>query len=565
MTSANKKHFKTTKLKSQIRVYLTSALILIFIKINFAQAPNWVWAKSGGDISNDYSNATCTDANGNVYITGSFQGTTITIGSYTLQNTATGSNDIFIAKYDASGNVLWAKSEGGTERDFGYGICADINGNVYITGFFLSTDIIFGTDTLINAGTYGEIFIAKYDSSGNVQWAKSVAGTGADDAFGICIDTESNIYITGMFGSPTLIFDNDTLHRIGSSNYDAFIAKYDAIGNVLWAKNMGGTGSDASYSICTDVNRNVYVTGYFQHLAIFNTDTITGQANANLFVAKYDTYGNIIWAKSAYGGPFGTANYGTGIVTDAGSNVYITGTYQWVLTIGDTLANADNQSVFLAKYDSSGDALWARSPGGTDNDYGTGICTNTSGNIFITGYFGSSFLNFGGYPIINANVGYDDIYVAAYNSNGNALWAKGVGGQDYDYGMGICSNTSGDVYVTGYFGTYSINFGSTTVTNNGSYDVFLAKLSSTVGIEEHFNVNDYLIIYPNPSKDIINIRLSKNISNGKLNIFNMIGENVYSDIFNGMHNTINCKFNSGIYLIQLTDGKEIWTEKIIKE
>src|SRR5438034_11536727 len=102
----------------------------------FSQAPNWAWAKSGGSISNDYSNATCTDANGNVYVTGTFQGSTITFGSYTLHNVATGSLDIFIVKYDANGNVLWAKSGGGTGYDYAYGICADVNGNVYITGYF---------------------------------------------------------------------------------------------------------------------------------------------------------------------------------------------------------------------------------------------------------------------------------------------------------------------------------------------------------------------------------------------------------------------------------------------
>ena len=130
--------------------------------------------------------------------------------------------------------------------------------------------------------------------------------------------------------------------------------------------------------------------------------------------------------------------------------------------------------------------MWGRTPGGTGSDYGNGICTDANGNIFITGYFASSFLNFGGFPVINDNVGYDDIFIAGYDSNGNALWAKSVGGTDNDYGTGICTSTSGDVYVTGYFGSYSVNFGSTTITNNGSNDFFLAKLSSIDGINETF-------------------------------------------------------------------------------
>jgi len=538
-------------MKAQLKGYLTLVFILVFVETNFAQPPGWAWAKSAGSVSNDYSNATCTDAGGNVYAAGSFQGTTITIGSYTLQNTATGSNDIFLAKYDANGNVLWAKSAGGTERDFAYGVCADINGNVYITGFFLSTEIILGTDTLINAGSYGDIFIIKYDSSGNVQWARSAGGTSADEAFGICIDSESNIYIAGMFGSPTASFGSDTLNLIGY--YDIFIAKYTPGGNLTWVKNMGGTQWDAAYSICTDNHKNIYITGCFQQLAIFDSDTITGEANVNLFVAKFDSYGNTIWAKSAYGGHFGTGNYGYAIVADASSNVYITGTYQFLLTVSDTLANADNKSTFLAKYDSSGNALWARSPGGNDYDYGSGICTNSGGNIFITGYFGSSFLNFGGYPVLNANVGYDDIYVAAYDSSGNALWAKGAGGQDYDYGMGICSG-GGNLYVTGYVGSYSVDFGNTTIINNGSYDIFLAKLSSTVGIEEPPGYDNSLILYPNPATNTFTIKGIPSSEQVLLQAINPLGKIVYEEELVGKSEyKVEANFAKGIYFVRANE------------
>src|SRR6185503_13565738 len=105
-------------------------LSFVFSLQAFSQAPNWLWAKSAGGISSDYSNAICTDANGNVYITGTFQGSIITFGTYDLHNVGTGALDIFIAKYDANGNVLWAKSGGGIGNDYAYGICVDTNDNV---------------------------------------------------------------------------------------------------------------------------------------------------------------------------------------------------------------------------------------------------------------------------------------------------------------------------------------------------------------------------------------------------------------------------------------------------
>jgi len=553
---------------------LPVVLLFLIIKNSSAQ-PNWVWAKSAGAISNDYSNATCTDANGNVYITGTFQGSSIIFGSDTLHNTATGSLDIFVVKYDASGNVLWARSGGGTNNDYAYGICADIRGNVYITGYFTSPSITFGTINLNNLTSTGngtDVYITKYDSAGNVIWAKSAGSSGAwAESSGICTDADSNVYITGTFGGDTAIFGSYTL--INKGNNAIFMAKYDAGGNVLWAKGMGGTQENGGYGICTDAKGNVYITGYFQHKAFFGSDSIMGNSDVSIFVAKYDTYGNKFWAKSA-NGPGWNWNFGTGIAADASGNVYITGVFQNSVIFSDTLSNSGSiWSIYVAKYDSIGHALWGRSPGGTENDWGTGICTDASGTVFITGYFTSSFLNFGGHPVINANVGYNDIYVAAYDAGGNALWAKSVGGQDNDYGMGICSG-GGSVYVTGYFGSYDCTFGSTTLTNNGSYDVFLAKLNTYTGIEE--NSKSAWSVFPNPSNGQFTIygltpdpsSKERGEEEARIVVYNVMGEKVYSQLIgNNYTNQIpmNLKLNEGIYFLQLTNGRESFTQKIIIE
>src|SRR5258706_5562555 len=129
-----------------MRNAFTIILLLTFIQAE-SQPLSWAWARSAGSVNDDYSNATCTDASGNVYITGTFQGSTITFGSYTLHNTATGNLDVFIVKYDAGGNVVWAKSGGGTLNDWAYGITTDLNGNVFITGHFVSPHVTFDTIT----------------------------------------------------------------------------------------------------------------------------------------------------------------------------------------------------------------------------------------------------------------------------------------------------------------------------------------------------------------------------------------------------------------------------------
>jgi hypothetical protein len=554
---------------------LTLILLLIFLQAK-SQTPDWEWARSGGSVSNDYSNATCTDANGNVYITGTFQGSTITFGSDTLQNSAAGTLDIFIAKYDASGNVLWARSEGGIGDDYAYGIAVDLNGNVYITGYFRSRTIVFGTDTLSNtdtttSGLTPDIFTAKYNSIGNEQWAKSAGNSDCWEAsYAICTDTDSNVYITGMYGYGTsMIFGSDTLINRGA--YDIFLAKYNAGGNLLWVRGIGGISYDYGISICFDGIGSLYVTGY-QYQAVFGSDTLSGELT--VFVAKFDTDGNSLWAKNAIGPNLSSLSIGTGITTYLGSNVYITGYFRYSVSFGnDTLSNAGQDGIFVAGYDSSGNALWGRSPGGTNYDYSSNsICTNASGNAFITGYFSSPFLNFGGQPVINTNAGYDDIYVAEYDANGNALWATNIGGQGHDYGMGICSSpTINDVYVTGYFGSYAVNFGTNTVTNNGSYDIFLAKLSTLAGVNEQFTNGDNipLLIYPNPSNNSTTLTLQTPTDNllQSIYIYSTDGR-LLKSIGNCQSSTVNLDvkdLSAGIYFIKVSSESGVAVRRFVKQ
>jgi hypothetical protein len=533
----------------------------------FAQPPDWVWAKSTGSVSNDYSNATCTDANGNVYITGTFQGSTITFGSYTLQNTATGSLDIFIVKYDSDGNVLWAESGGGTGNDYSYGVCSDVNGNIYIAGYYRSPTITFGAMTLANSDTITmstDVFVVKYDFIGNFLWARSCSGTGNypdADVWGIRADVNNNVYITGQFGGSSVIFGSDTLTRIGGGN--VYITKYDSNGNVMWAKKIWGD-QVYGYAICVDANANIYVGGIYYNHAIFGIGDSLHNSSWCYFLAKYDTNGNKLWSKGTNSG--GVSGI-TCITADTIGNIYLGGYFRYSIISGDTLGNAGNISIFISKYDSSGNPIWAKTPGGTGDDFGVSICRATTGSIFMTGYFTSSFLNFGGIPVVNTNAGYNEVFIAQYDANGNALWAKGIGGQDHDYGMGITANASGDIYLTGYFGSYSLNFGSNMVTNNGSYDVYLAKLSTPTAINDLSTFNSQLSIYPNPAHNTFTISFNgqSSMANGQLSIFDVTGRVLHEQVLNQQSTIINQQLRSGIYFVRVTAGERVFTEKLVVE
>jgi len=226
-----------------------------------------------------------------VSITGYFNSPTITFGTYTLTNVS--GNDIFIAKYDANGNVSWAKRAGEQYGNQGLGTFSGQNGVIYATGGFESPKIFFGNDSLLNTGLYFAGYIVKYDASGNVLWCKALDAVGNSFGYGAFEDKEKNVYYTGTSAGPKMIFGTDTLTTVGS--YDIFVAKYDSTGDVLWAKNTGGTNQDWSYAIAGDRLGDVFITGYFtSDTILFNKDTLTvPNTSINIFIAKFGHGGTV--------------------------------------------------------------------------------------------------------------------------------------------------------------------------------------------------------------------------------------------------------------------------------
>ncbi len=553
----------------RFKVVFTLILSLVYIGASYSQNPLWIWAESEGGLSNEFGNAVCTDANGNVFVTGTFQGQTFSIGDFTLYNSGEGSLDIFIAKYDEAGNVLWAKSGGGSSDDHAYGICTDSQGNVFITGYFVSSTVSFGTTELSNNSTNSsnclDIFLTKYDSDGNVVWSRSPVGLGCERARGVAADSEGNVYIVGYFWNDNISFGDHTFIYQGS--HDGFIAKYDVNGNVVWAEQIAGSGYDLCEDVFVDAQDNILVTGSFQNEAQFGNNTVVSpneDTYQEVFAAKFNSEGNNIWAECALV-PF-NGNYasGNGIASDPEGNVYLTGYFQHSLAFGeDTLGTAGNIAMFLAKYDSSGNALWGRTPGGTGNDYGVDVCVDTDGHIFVTGYFQSSFLNFGGFPLINSNTGFNETFVAGYDVDGDALWATAIGGQDDDYGMSLGSGPDNNVYLTGYFGSYSLDFSNTTVVNSGSYDMYLAKLSHDVALTvQTLGKPTEVGIFPNPFYSTVNI-----VSDGPttIEIYDMSSRKVFEHQFTNTSAFDLSELAGGIYLYKCNRQGTVSTGKMIKK
>jgi hypothetical protein len=540
--------------------------------------------------------STATDASGNVFATGFFMSPTITFGTTTLTNAATGYDDIYIVKYDPSGNVLWAKSAGGTNSESARNIATDGSGNVYLTGWFYSPTITFGSFTLINAASgVGDMFIVKYSASGTVLWAKRAGGSLMDVGSDVVADVSGNVYVTGQFKSSSITFGSFILTNPLPGSWVMFVVKYDPNGNVLSA--AGWCGANAT-GIATDGIGNVYLTGVFMNSTItFGSFTLTNAASGleDIFTVKFNGNGTVLWAISAGGSNNDAAS---DIATDGSGDVYLTGSFQSsTITFGEiTLTNNSTslipEDMFIVKYDPSGTALWAKIAGGISVNRGSGIATDGNGNVYVTGPFCLYPITFG--TIILPNGGAWDMFIVKYDASGNVPWAKRAGGSKTEYGRGIATDRNGNVFVIGDFGSSTITFGTITLnntygTNTSNYtDIFIAKYdangnvpwakcaggatiskpkSADAGIDN--TTANEITVYPNPTSGKVILSTTNSQSTiTSISVFNITGKKVFSRQSAVGSQQLDVDLSSqskGLYILLIKVGENVYRRKIILE
>jgi len=409
-------------------------------------------------------------------------------GTFTL--TSLGAEDIFVSKLDGAGNFMWAKQLGGTGSDFGLGIDLDAAGNVYVSGSFNGTadfDPGIATFTLISA-SLEDVFISKLNPAGNFVWAKQLGGIYTDWGRAIVVDAPGNVYTTGSFGGTADFDPGPGIFNLNAAGvFDIFISKIDAAGNFVWAKSMGGISYDEGRSIFLDVTGNVYTTGNFQNIADFDPDGGTYNLTSNggsydVFVSKLDVSGNFVWAKQWGGTSF---DWGHDIAVDAGGNVYTCGSFNGTPDFDPgagtfTLTSAGSNDVFVSKLDASGNLLWAKQWGAAASDNGNSIDLDALSNIYITGQFQNTFdVDPGAGTFTLTSLGVNDVFVSKLNASGNFIWAKQWGGTLSDGGSCIAVDAAGNVYTTGTFQNlvdFDPNAGAFTLTAVGNSDAFVHKM-----------------------------------------------------------------------------------------
>ncbi len=363
------------------KIVLLIKILLFAIGINLqSQQHVFDWARNMGGNSGDYSSSIVVDKFGNIYTTGYFFGTADFNPGPGINNlVSNGASDIFIQKLDAAGNFLWAKSLGGNSYDYGNSVAVDNSGNVYLTGVFQNTvdfDPGFGTVNRTSNGV-GDIFVLKFDNSGNYVWSKQFGGVLDDRGKMIKIDSSNNIYTTGFF-QDVVDFDPGTgIQNLSSAgDIDIFIQKLDSSGNLVWTKRMGSSQQDYGQAISLDNSGYIYTTGLFRGTVDFDPGIgisyLYSLTTFGTYIQKLDFSGNLIWAKQISGASWVQSE---SIFVDAFGEVYTTGYFIGTIDFdpGNGVSNFTSnggRDIFILKLNSAGNIVWMKQIGGVMEDVG---------------------------------------------------------------------------------------------------------------------------------------------------------------------------------------------------
>ncbi|CAN5623956.1 Ig-like domain-containing protein [soil metagenome] len=537
-------------------------LILIIIaavcSFSSVQAQSFQLAKIGGSPSTDYGYGMCLDNAGNMYVAGCYKSNA---AFDNVNVTSLGDFDIFIAKYNAAGALLWFKSAGSSAKDEADRIFLGPDGNIYVAGTFQSFCHWDNISIHAQGSEAGEdIFLAKLDTDGNYLWVKSYGGLSQDFISDMDVNNNS-IFMSGYYYGTFLAPGGISLPP-GTPSTGKFVMKLDLEGVPVWAKNTGGNTwisvSDNDY----------YIAGLISGTVNFDGTELTSNGPTDLFLARYDLNGNKVWLKQ-FGGS-GSENMRSVKYDKTTGSIYWAGSFQNTMIMGtNTLTSAGQHDIFISKFDLSGNNLWAKSVPGSGFDIANATATDNSGNVYVSGYF-TETANFGGINV--TSMGSGDLYIVKYNSNGDFQWVRTGGGAGQDNGMYLRTDNNSNIYLTGFF-SGGAAFGSLSLAGYGSADFILLKISTTTDITYHNSlVRSFSLYqnYPNPFNPQTNIKFDLPESGFvSLKVYDMKGKEVSILAGQNMRSgSYSVNFNaaglsSGIYFYKLSSGSFTETKKMI--
>jgi hypothetical protein len=455
------------------------------------------WALSVGAVSTDRGNGVAAFADGSFVATGSFQ-ETATFGADEVNETAlvsAGGTDVFVARYETPGGLVWAKRAGGGGAEGGSVIASFADGSSVVSGTF-DAAATFGPgedhETELSSDGLADLFVARYDSDGALVWARRAGGLGNEFNRGLASLPDGSSIMTGAFeGTATFGPGEGNETELSSDGLpDVFVARYDAFGYLIWAKKAGGELSDIANAMASFADGSSIVTGRFEGTASFgsgetNETELTSVGSRDIFVARYNADGTLAWTKRAGGLD---SDQSWGVTTFADGSSIVTGSFVGTATFGlgepnmTELTSPGGYDLFIARYDSNGMLAWAKRAGGADSAVGRDIGRMADGSVVVTGRFeGAATFGPGepGEAMLTAGGEQSNVFIAHYAASGELRWATSAGGPNSVTGSAIVSLPDDSIVVTGSFlETATFHGGTadeTVLTSKGDRDIFVAR------------------------------------------------------------------------------------------
>ncbi|MBL8727873.1 MAG: hypothetical protein JNM25_05550 [Planctomycetes bacterium] len=420
-----------------------------------------------GNSTYEEGRATTTLPDASTVVVGRFSGST-SFGVWPQVHTLSslGDDDIFLCRYLADGSLAWARRAGGPSRgDWANAVAAGTDGTFVVGGFFHGLAALDGGP--VNSGLQSagddDAFLARYATDGTMLWSRCAGGLLHDEVQGVALLPDGSILATGSFAAQAIFGEAPgatTLLVQGSlASADGFVARYDAAGTLIWVRQFGGaTGDDGGRGVAATPDGGCVVTGVFRGAASFGSGagavTLLAAGGADVFVARYDAGGQLLWARRGGGAADDEAR---GITVCADGACVAVGGFRGAATFTDPLQPVALQAIggldaFAARYAVDGALLTVRTAGGTADDEARSVAATADGGCLVTGHFQTAASLTGSLPAPNLlGFGSRDVFVARYAANGGLLWARAAGGTDYEQVLGLHRAADGSFAITGVF------------------------------------------------------------------------------------------------------------------
>jgi hypothetical protein len=467
-------------------------VVSIQVTITDQLVTGWVQAFGGNNF--DAGKTIVCDSQDNVYVAGIFSGTVdFDPGEGFAERTSKGFTDVFISLFDDGGKFTGVRVFGGTDWDDCSSIFVDTDDNFYIAGSFKGIadfDTGVGVEEHMSRGE-SDIYVMKLDSDGKLLWVNTWGGAKADRSGDLAMDSSGGVFVTGSF-KDSVDFDpaSGGYNLISSGEQDAFLSKFDSSGQFKWARAWGGTSDDEGLSLAINSLGSIFVAGYFSDTVDLDPGgdmkIVASNGGNDAYLSSFNTSGNFLWT-----GTWGASgdDQSLGISIDGFDNIYVAGKFSETVDFNPGTALEEHSSngmadAFLSKFSSDGIFTGARTWGGAGIDEASCIVVDNMGYACVGGdYEGTVDFNPGNDIDNHFSNGNDDFFVSRFNPTGTFLWARTMGGTNFDFCTAIASDSTHSAILTGYFiGSVDFDPGDGTnihESNTGTNDIFVLKLSPT--------------------------------------------------------------------------------------